>query len=504
MAKVRTRFVCSACGSMHPKWMGKCPDCGVWDALESFVEPKTDQVAETHGTAVATWLAEEGVPTAVRAAQALPLAEISVDDVPRIPTGIGELDRVLGGGLVPGSVVLLGGEPGIGKSTLLLQTVGRLASRTQASPVLYVSSEESAQQIRLRADRILASASSGVGGGRTSGDEPVEGAGSGLDPERVHRQLFVLAETNLARVVEQARRVQPAVCVIDSIQMIYRGDLEAAPGSVAQLRRCCIELVYLAKASGMAIVVVGHLTKDGQFAGPKMLEHLVDVVLSFEGDRDHGHRIVRGVKNRFGSTLEIGLFEMTGTGLDQVPEGGVVVDPAAPPNPGTVICPSLHGSRCLLAEVQALTATGIMGAARRKTSGLDSNRLAMIIAVLEKHGGLRLADQDVYAAVAGGLRVVEPAIDLAVLLAVAGAHLRRSLPPGTAVVGEVGLSGEIRPLQHPTHRAAEAARHGFRRLIGPQGGGIRGCEEIVLEGVRTVGEAIERLEAVSGGRPIAV
>lgn len=331
----------------------------------------------------------------------------------------------------------------------------------------------------MRADRVLAE----------DGDAASDEAASGI--ERARRNLYLLPETNLARIVEQARRVRPTVCVIDSIQMIFRGDIDAVPGSITQLRRCCMELVHLAKVSGMAIVVVGHVTKEGQFAGPKLLEHLVDVAISFEGDRDHARRVVRAVKNRYGSTLEIGLFEMTGAGLEEVEAGVVSADPSAPAKPGTAVCPSLHGSRCLLAEVQALTATGILGAARRKASGLDSTRLAMLIAVLEKHGGLRLSDQDVYAAVAGGLRVIEPAVDLAVALAVAGAHLRRVLPPAMAVVGEVGLSGDIRPLRQLDHRAAEAARHGFTVLLCPDGAGLRGNHGIRLEKVRTLAEALE-------------
>jgi DNA repair protein RadA/Sms len=289
--------------------------------------------------------------------------------------------------------------------------------------------------------------------------------------------------------------------IIDSVQMIYKSDLPAAPGSITQLRRCCSELVYLAKASGIAVLLVGHVTKEGHLAGPRLLEHLVDAVLYFEGDRYHAHRLVRGIKNRFGTTQEIGIFEMTAGGLREVPEGAGVAAVAAdtPPPPGSVVCPVISGTRCVLTEVQALTATGFLGAAKRKSSGVDPNRLAMIIAVLEQHAELRLADRDIFASSVGGVRVVEPAADLALLLAIAGAHFRRGLPAATAVVGEVGLGGEIRPVTQLEQRVREAARLGYRRVIVPQGGPATRREplhapagvEVVRVG--TVGQAIEEL-----------
>jgi DNA repair protein RadA/Sms len=394
--------------------------------------------------------------------RAQPLADVPLDDLPRMPTGLGEFDRVLGGGLVPGSVVLLGGDPGIGKSTLLLQALALLGGERSAPeaprsvsgrPILYVSSEESARQVRLRAERLVGIHS----------EQPPDCAAS---PAR--GGLYILAETNLARIGEQIRRLRPAICAIDSIQMIHRPDVDAAAGSVSQVRRCCADLVYLAKRSGMPILVVGHVTKDGQLAGPKLLEHLVDVVLSFEGDRHHGHRIVRATKNRFGSTHEIGLFEMTGAGLRELTEGLAGPDPLRAPAVGTAVCPALLGSRCLLAEVEALTATGVLGNAKRKSSGLDASRLAMLIAVLEKHGGLRLADQDVFAAAAGGLRVTEPAADLALSLAIAGAHYRRALPPASVAIGEVGLPGRLRSVPQMHVRVREALRRGFRCIILPK------------------------------------
>lgn len=468
MAKARRVYLCRSCGSVHPRWMGKCPDCGTWDALEeTTLDPLTSQ--DPHkGLAVAAADIQGGSglsgPDPASGARALSEINEAAAPMPRLSTGIGEFDRVLGGGansgssdgmgstggtggLVPGSAVLLGGEPGIGKSTLLLQAAFALASR--GTRVLYVSSEESAEQVAMRGKRLR--------------DEDLKGG------ENLDRALFILADTNLARIVEQTRKVGPRVLMIDSIQMIYKPDVPASPGSVTQLRRCCAELVYLAKASGVAIVLVGHVTKDGTLAGPRLLEHLVDCVLSFEGDRYHAHRVVRAVKNRFGTTLELGLFEMTSKGLEQVPEGAGLPAASAATGPGSVVCPVMSGTRCMLVELQALTATGFLGAAKRKSSGLDANRLAMIIAVLEQHAGLRLADRDVFASAVGGVRVSEPASDLALLLAIAGAHFKRALPPATCVLGEVGLSGEIRAVPHMEQRLREAVRLGYTHALAPRG-----------------------------------
>ncbi|MEI7657848.1 MAG: DNA repair protein RadA [Phycisphaerae bacterium] len=483
MAKVRRVFVCRSCGSAQSRWLGKCPDCGAWDSLEeTTVDPAAEQDAQRGIAAAVGELAmqADGEDTPAAGGGAVTLAEIAATGdsvrVDRLSGGIRELDRVLGGGLVVGSAVLIGGEPGIGKSTLLLQSAFAWARASKR--VLYVSSEESAQQVGMRAARLAA------------GDQP-----QGAMPEH----LFILAETNLARIVEQARKVKPAVIVIDSVQMIYKPDVPAAPGSVTQLRRCCADLVYLAKAAGIAIVLVGHVTKEGNLAGPRLLEHLVDCVLSFEGDRYHSHRIVRSAKNRFGTTLEIGLFEMTSTGLREVPEGaGVPAALGADPRPGSVVCPIMTGTRCMLVEVQALTATGFLGAAKRKSSGLDSNRLAMLIAVLEQHGGLRLADRDVFASSVGGIRVNEPASDLALLLAIAGAHYRRSLDGATATVGEVGLGGEVRGVPQLEVRLREAARLGYKRIVTPvlhasERGIVKSLKGVELLQVKTVGKAIELL-----------
>lgn len=448
-------FACRTCGSTFPRWLGRCPDCGAWDALEE-VRPAVpaDAVA-------AEW--------AVSASEARSIVDVGAETtVARLPTGLSEFDRVLGvspdgrAGIVPGSVLLVGGEPGVGKSTLLLQAAAAWATRGER--VLYVSSEESAEQVRLRAERLEL----------------------GLPPE-----LFLLAETNLQRIAEQTRKTRPKVLLVDSVQMIYAPSVDASPGSIAQLRRCGSELVMLAKTTATSVVLVGHVTKEGQLAGPRLLEHLVDAVLYFEGERMHAARLVRAVKNRFGATLELGIFEMTGRGLRQIESVPGVG--AGESRPGSVVCPVIHGSRCLLAEIQALTATGFLGAAKRKSSGLDTNRLAMIIAVLEQHAGLRLADRDIFAQVVGGMRVVEPASDLALLLAVAGAERRKSLEPGVCAIGEVGLSGRIGPVTQMEQRLVEASRLGFAKVLVPPSvrPQQRAGEQMVV--VRSVQDAIEHL-----------
>lgn len=519
MPKPRHVFICRACGAVQHRWMGKCPDCGEWDSLEDqVIDPSA--AADPHlgaAKSLAQPFSADATDSAGAAPAAKPLDEITDPDGPtyRLTSGIDELDRVLGGGLVPGSAVLCGGEPGIGKSTLLLQAARAWAA--QGRRVLYVSSEESAQQIKLRAQRLTATTltpatptgDSGAAPARITASARAKAAGvprgtpplppPSAPPSTESANLYILADANLARIIEQARQVQPEIMVIDSVQMIYKADLPASPGSVTQLRRCCSELVYLAKLSGIAVVMVGHVTKEGQLAGPRLLEHLVDAVLYFEGDRYHAHRVVRAVKNRFGTTLEIGLFEMTGAGLMEAAEGAGVaaVSGDGPPRPGSVVCPVLTGTRCVLVEVQALTATGFLGAAKRKSSGLDANRLAMLIAVLEQHAGLRLADRDVFASAVGGIRIAEPASDLALLLAIAGAHYRRALSPTTAAVGEVGLGGEVRPVGQLDQRINEASRMGYTRLITPwtkksrPSGSDKSGVEIVM--VKTIGQAIEQL-----------
>lgn len=464
---------------MQPRWMGKCPDCSEWDSLDEVKTGGAGATQDPHRGAASVTSTE---------ATAVPINAVAAGDanggVARIPTGIGELDRVLGGasvpeaggptsggGMVAGSAVMLGGDPGIGKSTLLLQAAIALAR--SGRKVLYVTSEESAGQLRMRAERLAGE------------DGPLPDA------------LFVLADTNLARVVEQARRLDPELLVIDSIQMIYKGDLPAAPGTVTQLRACCLELVYHAKATGTALVLVGHVTKQGALAGPRLLEHMVDTVLYFEGDRYHAHRVVRAVKNRFGSTLEVGLFEMTGVGLREVADGVGLLAAEYRPQSGSVVCPVLSGSRCLLVEVQALTAAGFLGSTKRKVSGLDRSRLDVMIAVLEKRGGLKLADQDVFASSVGGMKVGEPAADLAVALAIAGAHYNRAVEPGTCVFGEIGLGGEVRQVQQIERRIIEASRLGFTRVIGPDvepdKATMRSAGKVKLVRVKTLDAALEQL-----------
>ncbi len=462
--------------------MGKCPDCATWDSLEE-AEAAPSAAKDPQRGLVEGWHAlqhDDAEAPAPGAPVAVPIRDVTdaEGESGRLPTGIDEFDRVLGGpptqrGIVPGSVTLVGGEPGIGKSTLLLQAAGSLAHDQPDRPsvrTLYVSSEESAPQVRDRARRL------GV-------------------PDTA--ALYLLADTNLARIVEQTRRTNPQVLILDSIQMIYKSDLPAAPGSVAQVRRCCAELVYLAKASGIAVVLVGHVTKDGALAGPRLLEHLVDAVILFEGDRHHAHRVVRAIKNRFGTTQELGIFEMTGTGLREVPEGASVaaLDTGADPRPGSVVCPVMSGSRCVCVELQALTATGFLGAAKRKSSGLDANRLAMLIAVLEQHAELRLADRDIFASVVGGVRVAEPASDLALLLAIAGSHHRRALEPRTIAVGEVGLGGEVRPVPQLENRLREAARLGYQHAVVPTLArhATPKIPGLTLREVKNVDQAIEQL-----------
>lgn len=470
MAKSRTQFLCNHCGSVHPKWMGKCPDCGTWDSLEQYKAPTPDARAESRVSGGQTADLTHG-------AEPLTLEQIDESDTPRRPTGIEEFDRVLGGGVVPGSAVLVGGEPGIGKSTLLLQMAHELAKPSaqskgenkSSSRVLYVTSEESARQTKLRASRL------------------------GVDSEN----LLILAETNVERIINQIHKVEPAVVVIDSIQMIYKPQLPAAPGSVTQLRDCCMDLVYLAKASGIAVILVGHVTKAGTLAGPKIVEHIVDTVIYFEGDRFHSHRIVRCIKNRFGSTHEVGLFEMTGQGLAEVRDpGNLFVEqygPGGPPS-GSIITAAMQGSRVLLVEVQALTASSVIGAAKRKVSGVSSDRVAMIIAVLEKRAEMRLAADDVFVNIAGGVKVAEPAIDLAIALSIASAHMNRPLPTGTIAVGELGLGGEIRSVPQIEQRLREASRLGLGNAVVPHvGGAIPKLGGMALHQVRRLSQALADL-----------
>ena len=421
---------------MQPKWMGKCPDCDAWDALDQI----TETAADPHRPAILSASGEMGGVTTVSQEDvpARSVAQIPDFQVPRMVTGLPEFDRVLGGGVVPGSAILLGGDPGIGKSTLMLQAGDQMARR--GFNILYVSSEESAQQTKLRAQRLGVS----------------------------HEKLLIYAECNLEKITRQIQKLRPHLCIIDSAQLVYKTTNPSPPGSVSQLKDCCQELVYLAKAGGSAVCLVGHVTKQGMLAGPKLLEHVVDTVLYFEGDTHHDHRIVRCVKNRHGSTLEVGIFRMGNTGLQPLDDAAslLIETHGGTPN-GSVITAPMQGSRVLAVEVQALTAESMLGAARRKVSGCDVNRVAMIIAVLEKRAGLRLVDKDVFVNVVGGLRVVDPAADAAIALAIAGSHMKRGLSSDTLVAGELGLLGELRQIGYLGQRLGEAGRLGYKSVIIP-------------------------------------
>lgn len=445
-------------------WMGKCSNCGAWDSL--VTSGRVEKHASGNGGATFAVNATElgGVAEAVR------LLEIEAPTVGRFSTGIGELDRVLGGGLVVGSVVLIGGEPGIGKSTLMMQAA--IAGARDGHRVLYATSEESAFQCRLRAQRLLT----------VDSEED-----AGLDG------LYVLSDTDLAHISEQAVALRPRVLIVDSIQMIHRKDLDAAPGSVSQIRRCCLELVYLARQLQMAVLIVGHVTKDGQLAGPRLLEHLVDVVLSFEGDRHHALRGLHAVKNRFGTTLEIGLFEMEQHGLTEVKDAAAFLDPDAPARSGAVVSSAIHGSRCLLVEVQALVATGVFGQARRRATGIDGSRLTMLSAVLEQHAQLKLVDQDIYASTVGGLKVTEPAVDLALCLSIIGGYSKMVLPKQMCAIGEVGLGGEVRSVPQLEQRVAQARRRGYQKLLIPiTQESVTGDDLIGVASVADLGQFFEK------------
>ena len=443
MARPQSRYVCQACGAAVLRWEGQCRTCGAWNTL------------------VETVIREESRPRAAARAPGatpVPLAHAETAAPRRRSVGIGELDRVLGGGLVPGSVVLIGGEPGIGKSTLVLQLAAGVAA--DGDGVLYATGEESTGQVRLRATRL----------GLTSG--------------RAGEAIRVVAETGVGRITDLARSELPALVIVDSVQTVASEELDGPPGSVGQVREVTLRLMELAKGEGIPVILVGHVTKDGSLAGPKTLEHLVDVVLSIEGDRTGGLRLLRAAKNRFGSTEEVGVFEMGEGGLAEV------ADPARAflaehdePAPGSVVAPVLEGSRPLLVEVQALVAATGSPSPRRTASGVDPNRLALLIAVLGRRAGIGLAGHDVYANLAGGLDVAEPGLDLPLALALASSLRDRPIRPGTVAIGEVGLLGELRAVGGIERRLREAARLGFTRAIVPRAGGR---EPSVVPGVEVV------------------
>lgn len=450
--KERTVFICQSCGAHAPKWMGRCPACGEWNTLVEEIEE-----AEAVGTI--------SVPAAD------PVLYQDIQDVPRqrLAVGIEELNNVLGGGLVAGSLVLVGGEPGIGKSTLLLQVARDLAAG--GAPVLYVSGEESLEQVKLRGDRL------GVRDGK----------------------LYLLAETGLERILAQAERLGPRILVVDSIQTVFSPKLSSGPGTISQVREAANQIFRYAKTRQVPAFLVGHITKDGSLAGPKSLEHIVDVVLLFEGERDHSHRVLRAMKNRFGPVSELAVFEMTASGLEAVANPSAFFLRERPRGePGSAVVCTIKGTRPLLAEVQALVSTTLFaGNPRRMTIGLDHFRTAMLLALVEKKAGYSFAGEDIYLNVAGGMSIEEPAADLGVVAAVVSSLRNMPLPEDTTFFGEVGLSGEIRSVSQPLARVKEAAAMGFRTVLMPAGNiaalGREGPKDIRCQGVATVREALDRL-----------
>jgi DNA repair protein RadA/Sms len=456
-----TVYTCTDCGLQSAKWHGRCPGCEAWNTLiEERVAPSAR--AERRGRAGAGGASGAGARARRPTPAARPLAEVGAAPIERLSTGIGELDRVLGGGLVPGSLVLLGGSPGIGKSTLTNMALGHL--QESGSRTLYVSGEESAEQVRLRAERL------------------------DLGPTRPALRVPILAETDLDSVLDVIAAEGPAACVIDSVQTLNSGDLSGAPGSVGQVREVAGRIMELAKARGTAVILVGHVTKDGALAGPRVLEHLVDCVLQFEGERERPYRELRALKNRFGSTNEAGLFEMRQGGLVEVLDASARFVAEATRAPGSVVLAAMEGSRPLLVEVQALVAPSELEQPRRVVSGLDRNRLALVLAILGRHGRVGTGGSDVFVNVVGGVRVDEPGCDLAVALAVASAS--RGTPitsfaggaPGTprACFGELGLTGELRWVGHPERRLEEAAKHSCTEVIAPPDSGAGACEVATL------------------------
>ena len=454
MTKLRTVFACQACGFESSKWLGRCPDCGEWN---SFVEERQEPPPSRGGRPGPL------VPSTGARPKAWDMVDAGGEA--RVPSGMEEFDRVLGGGVVPGSLVLIGGEPGIGKSTLLLQ-VAHLLGRTHGT-VLYVSSEESERQVRLRGDRL------GVGGGG----------------------LFLLAETSLERILEEVESLKPAALVVDAVQTVYSSRFPSAPGSISQVREVATQLLFLAKGRGITTFLIGHVTKDGSLAGPKALEHIVDTVLYFEGEKRQHHRVVRAVKNRFGAVSELGVFEMTGTGLRPVPNpSALFLAELREGSPGSVVVATIEGSRPLLVEVQALVSPTSLGTPRRTSLGIDPSRTSLLLAVLEKRVGLELMGDDVFVSVAGGLEVEEPGADLGVAAAIASSFRNRPLAKGTAVFGEVGLGGEVRSAGQAALRVREAAQMGFTRCVLPaRSVPPEPPEGIRLVGVETLEEALERL-----------
>jgi len=448
MPKPRSAYVCQQCGYQSSRWMGRCPECSAWDSLVETVEE------ERRGT---TPVSLAGT------AQPQSLAEISTDGYERMNVPIGEFNRVLGGGIVPGSLVLISGDPGIGKSTLLSSVSALIAERGDV--VLYVSAEESAQQVKLRAQRL----------------------------GHISPSLYVLSETNLDRILLHIEKMNPALVIVDSIQSVYLEALSSAAGSVSQVREGAAVLMRLAKERHIPIFLVGHVTKTGAIAGPRVLEHIVDAVLYLEGDRFHQYRLLRGVKNRFGSTFEVGVFEMSADGMIEVDNpSAAFLSERSPSTPGSTVVVTMEGTRPILVEVQALTATTSLTLPRRTANGIETNRLLMLTAVLTKRVGLTLGNQDIYVNVVGGMRIGEPAADLGVAVAIASVFRNAAADPEIAMMGEIGLSGELRSVAQLERRIQEAAKLGFKRTVYPRGArkpSVPAGFEAV--GVRSVGEALE-------------
>lgn len=454
MAKRKTKFVCQECGYESTKWMGKCPSCQCWNSLiEEFEEQ-----ANRKRTFVTSGGSTSKKPQ--------PISKIERDLESRLSTNMVELDRVLGGGIVPGSLVLVGGDPGIGKSTLLLQVSAKLANNN--NKVLYISGEESVKQTKLRADRL----------------------------DITSDNLYVLAETDLEFIEKAIEEINPAVVIIDSIQTVYMAEVTSAPGSVSQVRESAASLMRIAKTNGIAIFLVGHVTKQGAIAGPRILEHMVDSVLYFEGERHHTYRILRAVKNRFGSTNEIGIFEMKESGLAEVLNPSeIFLEERSKGASGSIVVASMEGTRTVLVELQALVAPTTFGNARRMATGIDHNRVSLLMAVLEKRVGLLLQNQDAYLNVAGGIRLDEPAVDLGIAISIASSFKDKPTEATDVVIGEIGLTGEVRRVSRIEQRVLEVAKLGFKRVIVPKQnlGGWSVPTNITVVGVSTVKEAIDIL-----------
>ncbi len=453
MTRTVSFYTCQSCGYVSAKWLGRCPDCSSWN---SFVEEK--RIA---GLRDSPHIRREKV-------EATPLSKVSAEDAPRLVTSNAEFNRVLGGGIVPGSLILLGGEPGVGKSTLLLQVAQSLQQAGRR--VLYVSGEESARQIRMRADRLEKGAAT------------------------VAADILVLPESNLERILAAAGEVRPTDLIIDSVQTTYSEILDSSPGSISQVRHVAGQLLNIAKSEGITVFLIGHVTKDGSLAGPKALEHIVDAVLYFEGERHHNHRIVRAVKNRFGASNEVGIFEMTAAGLIPVRNpSNLFLTESGAASPGSAVCCALEGTRPILVELQALVVATQYGTPRRTATGVEYNRVSLLVAMMEKRLGLPMTGCDIYLNAAGGIEIDEPATDLAVFAAVMSSFRNRAVNPRTVLVGELGLSGEVRPVSQVHLRLREAVTMGFRRCVLPAGNLplLEHVQGVELLSVRTVSDLFD-------------